>query len=111
VRADSTAAGAWRVALDVRARKSVADSAGVETTVPMNDLVEIGVFAPAEGGERSGKPLYLAKHRIRSGDQTITVSVPRKPASAGIDPNYLLMNVETGDNIRSVTATSGVGRR
>jgi len=29
-------------------------------------------------------------HRIRSGDQTITVTVPREPALAGIDPYHLL---------------------
>ena len=64
--------------LDVRARKVVVDEAGVETEVPMDDWVEVGVF-----GE--GEP-YMQKHRIRSGKQTITVTVPRKPARAGIDP-------------------------
>ena len=48
----------------------------------MDDWVEIGVF-----GE--GEP-YREKHRIRSGQQTITVTVPRKPTRAGIDPQNLL---------------------
>ena len=29
-------------------------------------------------------------HRIRSGEQTITVTVPREPVLAGIDPYHLL---------------------
>ena len=69
------------VTLDVVARKLRADSVGRETEVPMNDLVEIGVFAPATG-DGPGEPLYLQRHRIRSGRQTIRVSVPRAPARA-----------------------------
>ena len=35
--------------LDVVAKKMRSDSAGKETEVPMDDLVDIGVFAPGEG--------------------------------------------------------------
>jgi ABC-2 type transport system permease protein len=95
-----TGAGTWQVTLDLQARKVVFDEAGVETEVPMKDWVEVGVFAE-EGGE-SGEPLYARMHRIRSGEQTITVTVPRKPVRAGIDPNHLLIDLERDDNIESV---------
>ncbi len=109
--------GEWQVSLDVVARKVVVDTAGAETDVPMNDLIEIGVFAPAEDGEARGTPLYLAMHRIRTGPQTITLTVPRpayaegsgvvspklreggQPARAGIDPRHLLIDVEPDDNL------------
>jgi ABC-type transport system involved in multi-copper enzyme maturation permease subunit len=97
--AEQTGAGSWQVTLDVQARKVVVDEAGVETEVAMDDWVEIGVFAPAEEVD---EPLYMQTHRIRSGTQTITVTVPRKPARAGIDPDLLLVNLETGDNIEEV---------
>ncbi len=100
--AEETDAGAWQVTLNVRARKVVVDTAGVETEVPMDDWVEVGVFAPAEEGEESGEPLYVQMHRIRSGEQTITVTVPRNPAHAGIDPYHLLIDLEMGDNIEEV---------
>ncbi len=103
VAAEPTREGAWRVTLDVRARKVVYDSAGVETEVPMNDWVEIGVFTAAAAGEAVGEPLYVQKHRIRAGEQTITVTVPRRPARAGIDPAHLLIDPETGDNTGEVT--------
>ena len=107
VRADSTAAGAWRVTLDVRARKTVYDSAGVETDVPMDEWVPIGVFGAAErGAGELSAPLHLQQHRIRSGRQTITVTVPRKPRLAGIDPYHVLdwEEKEDDDNIDEVTA-------
>jgi ABC-2 type transport system permease protein len=104
--AEQTGAGTWRVTLDVEARKVVVDSAGVETPLPMDEWVEIGIFAAAQEGEILGKPLYVQKHRIRSGRQTITVTLPHKPDRAGIDP-YNLLDWETGDNIEGVKIEGG----
>jgi hypothetical protein len=97
--------GGWQVTLELQARKEVFDSAGVETTVPMNEWLEIGVFAAAaEGAWELSQPLYLQKHRIRSGAQTITVVVPRQPVLAGIDPFHVLdwEEREDDDNIDRV---------
>lgn len=102
VTAQPAAAGSWQVTLSVQARKVVVDSAGAETEVSMDDLVELGVFAAAEDGAPS-KPLYLRRHRIRYGEQRITVTVPRKPARAGIDPRSLLIDVDAKDNSQEIT--------
>ena len=99
VAARQTGAGTWQVTLDVRARKLVIDAAGAGTEVPMNDWVEVGVFARAGEAQKPGEPLYLRKHRIRSGRQTITLTVPREPARAGIDPFHLLMDEDADDNV------------
>ena len=99
VRAKQTSAGSWDVRLDVRARKVVYDEAGVETDVPMNELIEIGVYGPAEkGGDELSAPLHVQKHLMRSGKQTITLTVSKKPLLAGIDPRHLLDWVEEGDD-------------
>ena len=102
VEAERPGTGEWRVTLDVRARKVVVDEDGVETEVPMDDLVEIGVFAAAgDGGP--GVPPYLRMHRVRSGEQRITLTVQGEPDRAGIDPRNLLIDVEPGDNLAEVT--------
>lgn len=69
----------------------------------MDDLVEIGVFArgPDDG---SGEPLYLERHRIRSGEQTIRITVPREPGRAGIDPHRMLIDRQRHDNVVEVEA-------
>jgi hypothetical protein len=82
---EQTAEGTWKVTLDVRAHKVVVDEAGVETEAPMDESIPIGVFAAGDDGDELSAPLYLQMHRIRSGQQTITVTVPRKPVLAGID--------------------------
>lgn len=100
--AEKTDAGTWQVKFDVRARKVVVDSAGFETPVLMDDWVEIGVFAPNDEGNGLGEPIYLQKHRIHSTEQTITVTVPSKPARVGVDPYHLLIDLEMADNIKDM---------
>lgn len=91
--------GAWRVTLDVRARKTVYEATGEVREVPMDEWVPIGVFAGVEEGEEElSAPLHVEKHRVRSGEQTITVTVPSRPVLAGIDPYHLLDWEERGDD-------------
>jgi hypothetical protein len=104
VSAEEKPDGNWQVTLDVTAHKVVADSAGVETEAPLNEWIEIGVFAPSEIGEMAS-PLYLQRHLIRTGRQRIVVTVPRRPLLAGIDPRHLLdwmEGVDDDDNIHQV---------
>ena len=91
--------------MDVRAAKAVVDTAGVETDRPMSDVVEIGVF-PSIPGESSDlpAPLYLERHRIRSGSQRIVVTVHAEPARAGIDPYHLLIETSPYDNTTEIDA-------
>jgi hypothetical protein len=96
-----TETGTWQVTLEVEARKIVTDSAGGETEMPMNEWVEIGIFAAAGPDEVLGEPLYVQKHRVRSGAQTITVMVSGRPVRGGIDP-YNLLDWEEGDNIEPI---------
>jgi hypothetical protein len=113
VRAEPDGAGAWRTTLYVDAWKARADSIGRQTLIPMDDLVEVGVFADQPGNASEvGEPLYLEQHRIRSGAQAITVVVPRRPTTAGIDPYRKLIERERNDNIAAVTAdTTRTGSR
>jgi hypothetical protein len=86
----------------------------------MDDLVEIGVFAP--GGDTGlSEPLYLKRYRIQSGKQTISITVPRpayaegsgavsptlreggEPARASIDPYHKLIDRQSNDNVVEVS--------
>jgi ABC-2 type transport system permease protein len=94
--ATQTKAGNWEVTMKVEAHKVVIDSLGNEKEIPMNDLLEVGMYAESDGVD---KPLYLRMHRIRSGEQTINVTLTRKPGSGGIDPNNLMIDLRTDDNM------------
>jgi ABC-2 type transport system permease protein len=94
--AKQTGAGTWQVTLDVRARKVAVDEAGVETPAKLDDLMEVGIFARSEKGD-GFEPIYQQKHRINAAEQTITVTVPRQPARAGIDPQQLFTSMARDD--------------
>jgi ABC-2 type transport system permease protein len=96
--------GGYAVDLYVNAKKLRADSLGKETEQPMEDWIDIGVFAKALPkpdrtiDPKIGVELYLQKHRIRSGAQKITVVVGGHPYRAGIDPLHKLIDRITTDN-------------
>jgi hypothetical protein len=97
--------GEWQVTLDVLARKVVIDEEGVETDVPMDDLIELGVFVGPET-----EPQYVRMHRVRSGHQRITVTVPTPPARAGIDPRNLLVDLDAPNNVQEITREDVLAR-
>lgn len=85
--------GRYEVTFDVVAQKLRADRSGFETTTPMNDPIEVGVFAAGKED-----PIHLSRHRIRSGRQTVRLVVPQEPTSAWLDPHRKLIERERGDN-------------
>jgi hypothetical protein len=59
--------------LDVKTRKVAVDTAGVESEVSMDDLIEVGVFTAAKAagpGEPLPHALRRASHHRDGGEQT-----------------------------------------
>jgi ABC-type transport system involved in multi-copper enzyme maturation permease subunit len=103
---NDTTDGKFRVDIYGSAKKLRADSLGVETEVPMNDLVEIALFKNAEKGDstadKNGVPVYLQKHWLGSGTQKITVIASERPIRGGIDPMHKLVDRRVDDNTKGV---------
>ena len=93
VEAQPAANGTYRVTLQVEAQKLKANALGKETAVPMNDAIEVAVF------DAKGNALYRQPHRIRSGTQSITVTVAGSPARAGVDADQALLDRKPEDNV------------
>jgi ABC-2 type transport system permease protein len=45
-----------------------------------------------------GKAMYLRRHRLTAARQRLTITVPRKPGHAGVDPRSLLVDLRQRDN-------------
>jgi aminopeptidase N len=89
--------GRWEVTVSVSAKKFQADALGAEKEVPMDQLVDIGVL------NAKGVPLLLEKRRVKSGLQDFVLTVPEKPAKAGIDPLNILIDRVPDDNVTPVS--------
>jgi len=107
-RAEPVDGGSYRVTLFVDASKARADSIGRQTPIAMDDDVEVGAFTGQGLDGSPGETLYLKQHRLRSGKQTIVLTVPRLPTRAGIDPYRKLIDRDRDDNV-AVVSKSGVG--
>jgi hypothetical protein len=89
----------YAVTLKVASSKLRADDKGNETEVPIDDLIDIGVFA---GTGKNEKPLFLEKRRLTTHDSTFEVIVDRQPDRAGIDPYNKLIDRVSEDNVVTV---------
>jgi len=97
----------YEVTIKLTSKKLYADSTGRETPASYNgDYMDIGVFAEEdkdENGRTRVNPLYLEKHKIASGEHTITITVEGEPVKAGVDPLNKLIDRRKDDNTVSVS--------
>lgn len=94
----------WVVTLEITADKTVADIEGTETKLPLDEWIDIGVFGRGASGDELSNPIYIRKHRIKSGRQKITLVLNKEPVLAGVDPYHILdvVEKEDDDNIEPV---------
>jgi ABC-2 type transport system permease protein len=92
--------GKYRVDVEVQARKSQADGNGVESAMPLNDIIEVGVFT---GRKDEEKPLALRRERITQEHATYSFVVDQQPTRAGIDPYNKLVDRIADDNMMDVS--------
>ena len=71
---------------------------------PLDELVEIGLFAkePGKGDFASKDVILLQRLRVHSGAQTLHFTTDRKPTFAGVDPYNTLIDRNTDDNVVAV---------
>lgn len=92
--------GRFDVLIHVEAHKLYADGQGEETSAPLNELFDVGIFSaqPGDAGFGSDDVLLLERRRIRSGAQTLTFTVDRRPTFAGVDPYNKRIDRNSDDN-------------
>jgi aminopeptidase N len=97
--------GRYDVTITARTRKLRANGQGVETEVPIDDWIDVGVFgrtSRAAAGD-TDTVLFLRKQHVTGHDVTVTATVDGVPFRAGIDPYNMLIDRTPRDNVRSVT--------
>ncbi|WP_293676991.1 M1 family aminopeptidase [uncultured Phenylobacterium sp.] len=100
--------GRYDVTVTIGAKKAYANATGLETETPIppNEAFDLGVFTsePGKPGFGARDVLYFQRVPLKSGVQTVTVTVDRKPAFAGVDPYNKQIDRNSDDNaIAAVT--------
>ncbi|MFZ4560806.1 MAG: M1 family aminopeptidase [Saprospiraceae bacterium] len=92
----------YEVRISTQSEKFRADSLGRETPRPLNDYLDLGVFADSGSKKTLGKALVLQRVKITQSENTFTFRVKEKPAQAGIDPYHYLVDRIPDDNVKKV---------
>lgn len=97
--------GKYKVSLVVESAKTQADSVGKEKALDYTDYIDIGVTGTDANGK--DKQLYLQKHKIKKGKNTIEIIVSEEPKKAGIDIYNKLIDKIPEDNSIAVLPSAG----
>ena len=99
-----TTDGKYKVTLKVETKKFVADSLGNEKEIPINDWMDIGIFAKKKDktGKSVNRELYFVKRKIDKQQMEFEIIVDELPLEAGIDPYNKLVDRHPDDNIKKM---------
>jgi ABC-type transport system involved in multi-copper enzyme maturation permease subunit len=95
--------GSYEVNMRLKTGKRYADGMGKELPAPLDDLIEVGIFARAPGAEEAQESvLLLEKHRFTEAEPSLRFVVAGEPYEVGIDPYNKLIDRVPNDNRRRV---------
>ena len=96
--------GRFDVTFTVEAHKFYAAGKGKETEAPLDEPIDIGLFTaePGQGKFDARDVISMARRDVRSGTQTVTVTVDRAPVYVGVDPYNKWIDRDSDDNITKV---------
>ncbi|MFP2958554.1 M1 family aminopeptidase [Myxococcus sp. 1LA] len=85
--------GRYRVTARMSASK-YARRNGQDVRLPMDEPLDVAVFAGPSESPSGDAPLYAAKHRFTDGITEISLTVNQQPASIGVDPFLRRVSLE-----------------
>jgi ABC-2 type transport system permease protein len=96
--------GRYLVTAKIRGGKTIHPGGRIEAArdAPLDEMLDVAVYArhPLSTGDR---PLYSAKHRLRTGPNEVTFEVRGRPAFISVDPFERRIEVERADNVRELS--------
>jgi ABC-2 type transport system permease protein len=98
-RAVRQANGSYLVTINASAAKLYADGTGKETPAPMQDYIDVGVYA---GSGKNQRTLYLKREYVTTSSPSFSVLVNERPSEVGFDPDNKLIDRVSVDNRKSV---------
>lgn len=96
--------GRWDLSFEVQARKFFADGQGRETEAPLEGSFDVGAFAvePGRSGYDAKAVLAVERRTLKTGTQTVTLTLASKPRFVGVDPFNTRIDRNSEDNLVKV---------
>ncbi len=97
---EQRADGKYELTITIDAKLMRADGDGQETEIDFKDNVDIGLFSDDPSSlTASNHVMYLQKHSIKTGTNTVVVVVDELPKYVGVDPFVRMVDRDSEDNI------------
>ncbi|EEI89934.1 hypothetical protein HMPREF0765_4439 [Sphingobacterium spiritivorum ATCC 33300] len=91
-----------RIYDDVNPAAQPKSKKGEIRSLPLQDYIEVGVFAESKKDNNDQKELYVKKHKIGQVNNKLSIIVNEKPTAVGIDPYNKLIDTNSDDNRKSI---------
>ncbi len=89
----------YKVTLEAKIEKFVADSLGREQKQKLADWIDLAVMTKENGKD---KLIYRKKHKFTRENETIVLYVDKLPSKAGVDPLNMLVDKHADDNMMTI---------
>lgn len=100
--------GKYLLKLNIECKKINVDSLGIESEIPVNDWIEIGVYSNDSRNEwDENRLVYLKKFKIDTFTFQEEIILDHKPVQAYLDPHFLLIDKFPYDNMKNVMLEGG----
>jgi ABC-2 type transport system permease protein len=103
--------GGYEVTIEVTARQFEANGRGEESEVPLDTWFDIALFPETSEALEGVTPLYIEKHRLRSGKQSLTVRTTQRPGIVALDPFHKRIERSVGNNSHVIAELPIIGSR
>lgn len=92
----------YEVTMNVISEKFLSDSLGKETSIPVNDYIDIVIFGYKKSKSESEEVLLQKRMRIHEKETKLVFRVKEQPQKAGVDPYHYLIDRMPEDNIKTI---------
>ena len=96
--------GGYEVTIEITAKQFEANGRGEETEAPLDTWFDVALFPETIETLEGVTPLYIEKHRLRSGKQVLTVRTSERPGIVALDPFHKRIERSLGNNNRIIPA-------
>jgi ABC-2 type transport system permease protein len=92
----------FEVSIETFSEKMRSDSLGTEKVIPLQDYIDIGIFAKSESKTNLGKTLFMKRIKFTQKKNKFTFLINEEPYRAGIDPYNFLVDRIPDDNVKII---------
>lgn len=92
----------YEVTMNVVSQKYLSDSLGKETSIPVNDYIDIAIFGEKKPNSGTEHVLMQKRIKLKAKETQFVFRVKEQPKKVGVDPYHYLIDRVPDDNIKNI---------